>query len=181
MQPNNVTAYIDYFRQLAVSHKDLRHDPITEEGKGDSKKKRFCTFGNEEVIKGLRTQISFPALILELYDNTGSFENVYDIRQSPKGAFMVIDNAKPGDFKDEERAYATSEGIVYDILKKIWQDHYGRDKDRCETPFKQFRWNLEITPTGKLFQNEYGYYVQFSFDFQNTINITEAPAAGTFI
>lgn len=179
--PNNVTGYIDYFRQLAVKHKDLKHDPLTEQGKGKAGDKRFCTFGNNEVIQGLRTALSFPALMIELYDNNLSAETVYDIRQSPKGSFMIVDHAKENDPQDEERAYAVAEGIVYDFLKKIWQDHYGPGKDRCETPFKQFRWNGTITPTGKLFTNEYGYYVQFDFDFQNTIDIKVAPADGTFL
>lgn len=179
--PNNVTGYINYFRQLAVTHNLLQHDPLTEQAKGAIKQKRFSIFGNNEVISGMRTQISFPALMIELYDNNLSSETVYDIRQSPKGSFMVLDHAKENDYYDEERAYAVAEGIVYDLLKKIWQDHYGVDKDRCTTPFKQFRWNGSITPTGKLFTNEYGYYVQFDFDFQNTIDITTSPEPGTFL
>ncbi len=181
MQPNNVTGYVDYFRQLAVSHKDLLHDPLTEEGKGEMENKRFAIFGNEEVIKGLRTEIKFPALIIELYDTQASYENIYDIRKKTSGAFMVIDNAIEDNFLDELRAYATAEGIINDILKKIWQDHYGVDKDRCQTPFQDFYFDYEITPTGKLFQNEYGYYVQFNFKLKNNISISEAPANGTFI
>lgn len=177
---NNVTTYVDYLRQKAVSHHLLNHDVETETGKGNIKQKRFCIFGNQEVITGLRTQIAFPALIAELYDNELQSQTVYDIRQQPKGAFMVIEHAKENDFVDELRAYALAEEIVYDILKQIWQDHYGPDADRCTTPFKQFRWNGTITPTGKLFTNEYGYYVQFEFEFQDTINITEAPAEGVF-
>ena len=179
--PNNVSAYINYFRQLAVKHSLLQHDPQTETGKGDVKRKRFAIFGNNEVIDGLRNKVGFPALIAELYDNTSSAETHYDIRQKPKGAFMVIDHAKLNDFADEERAYAVSESIMYDILKKIWQDHYGPTAEQCSRPFKSFQWNLEITPTGKLFDNEYGWYVQFNFDFQNTIDITQPPANGIFI
>lgn len=178
---SNVTAYVDYFRQLAVRHKDILHDPLTETGKGEIKRKRFCTFGNNEVINGLRTGISFPALIIELYDNNLSAESPYDIRQGSKGAFMVIDHAVENNFADEERAYATAEGIMYDILKQVWQDHYGPNADRCTTPFKQFKFTCDITPTGKLFTNEYGWYVQFDFDLQNTIDIKEPPADGTFI
>lgn len=179
--PDNVTAYTDYFRQLAVRHKDIRHDPQTEEGLGETATQGFTTLGNNEVISGLNTKISDTALLLELYDNTGSFENVYDIRQSPKGAFMVVNLAQENNFPDQLRAYALSEAIMYDILKQIWQDHYGPTADQCDRPFKSFRWNLEITPTGKLFTNYYGWYVQFNFDFQNTIDITQPPANGTFI
>lgn len=181
MSDNNVTAYVDYFRQLAVRHKDLLHDVLTEQGKGDMKRSAFATFGNNEIISGLRTKIGATALALELYDNHLSNETPYDIRQSPKGAFMVINHAIEGSFIDELRAYALTEGIMYDILKQVWQDHYGPTADQCTRPFKQFRYSGEITPTGKLFTNYYGYYVQFDFDFQNTIDIKEPPADGTFI
>lgn len=179
--PDNVTAYVDYFRQLAVRHKDLLHDVQTEMGLGSTADKKFFIFGNNEVITGLNTDIGKTALLLELYDNSGSAENVYDIRQSPKGAFMVVDLALENNFPDQLRAYAFTETIMFDILKQVWQDHYGTDADQCQRPFKQFKWNTEITPTGKLFTNYYGWYVQFQFDFQNTIDITQAPVDGTFI
>lgn len=179
---NNVNGYIDYFRQLAVRHKDLKHDPQTEIGKGKPGDKHFCIFDNNEVIQGLGgKKISTPLLGAELYDNNLSNETVYDIRQSPTGAFMVIDLAKENDFADQERAYALCEGIIYEILQQIWQEHYGPGKDRCTTPFKQFRFNGQITPTGKLFTNYYGYYVQFGFELQNTIDIKTPPAEGTFL
>lgn len=178
---DNVSGYVDYFRQLAVSHNLLRHDPATETGDSEIKKKRFAYLGNNEIINGLGgNKLSFPALCIELYELETSSESVYDVRQRPKGSFMVVDHAEDT-FPDMLRAYGTAEGIVYDLLKKIWQDHYGPEHDRCQTPFKEFRWNLKITPTGKLFENEYGYYVQFEFDLQNTINISKAPADGTFI
>ena len=176
---DNVTTYVDYFRQLAVRHKELKHDPQTEIGKGNPKDKRFTTFGNNEVIAGLRTQVSFPALYIELYDESGNGENAYDIRQKPKGSFMVLEHAENGNFVDELRAYAVTEEIVYDILKQLYQDH-APGTDACVRPFKNFSWNYEKTPTGKLFENEYGWYVQFDFEFNKTVDITAPPAAGTF-
>ena len=181
MQQNNIGKYIDYFRQLAIKHKNIQHDPTTETGDGDIEKKRFTTWSNEEVLSGLRTKISFPALLIELYENNLSSETVYDIRQRPKGSFTVLEHAATQDLSDQERAYTLAETIVYDLLKQIWQDTYGKDVDRCQTVFKQFRYNINITPTGKLFQNEYGFYVEFDFDFQNDIDIRIAPDPGTFI
>lgn len=176
---DNVTTYVDYFRQLAVRHRALKHDVETERGKGNPAYKRFTTFGNNEVIQGLKTQISFPALCIELYDETGNADNSYDIRQKPKGSFMVIEHAIEGDFIDELRAYAVAEEIVYDILKQIYQDH-APGTDACARPFKNFSFNYEKTPTGKLFTNEYGWYVQFDFEFNKIVDITQPPAAGTF-
>lgn len=180
MQPNNVTAYTEYFRQLAVSHKDLQHDINSESGNAGQRKKRFALFKTEELISGLSNDIGFPSLLLELYEIDLSNETVYDIRQSAKGGFMVVEHAKENDFADQLRAYATAEGIMYDIMKKIWMDHYGSNSDMCTRRFKQFRFNGSIIPTGKVFDNEYGYYCQFGFDFQNSIDITQPPANGTF-
>lgn len=180
MQQNNVSKYIDYFRQLAVKHKDLQHDTATETADGDIEKKRFAIWSNEEVISGLRTKISFPALLIEIYENNLSSETVYDVRQRPKGTFTVLEHAETNELAAIEPAYKKAETIVYDLLKRIWQDTYAPDVDRCQTVFKQFRYNINITPTGKLFQNEYGYYVEFDFDFQNDIDIRIAPDADTF-
>ncbi len=179
--PDNVTEYVDYFRQLAVRHKDILHDPLTEQGLGETAAQGFYTLGNNEIIAGMNASLSETALCLELYDINGNAENVYDIRETPKGAFMVVNLAKENNYPDQLRAEAHTEAIIYDILKQIWQDHYGPDADQCARPFKHFKWNYERTPTGKLFTNYYGWYVQFSFDFQNTIDITQPPAEGTFV
>lgn len=179
---NNLNAYVEYFRQLAVSHKDIQHDPETEIGKGDIEKKRFCMFGSEELVSSLRTQISFPALLIELYETITSSDSVNYIHQNPSGSFMILASAsEQNNVMAEQVAYAKAEEIMFDIFKKIWQDVYGKNVDRCSTPFKSFRWNMEITPTGKLFQNQFGWYVQFKFEFQNTIDITKAPVDGTFL
>ncbi len=181
MQPNNVTGYTNYFRQLAVSHKDLQHDIASESGNAGKKKKRFGQFKTEELISGLSNDFDFPALLIELYETDLSSETIHDIRQRPKGGLMIIDHAKENDFADQLRAYATAEGIMYDIMKKIWQDHYGPNSDMCTRPFKQFRFTGSLVPTGKLFNNEFGYYFQFDFDFQQTIDISQPPANGTFL
>ena len=180
--PNNTytEAYTDYFRQLAVRHTLLQHDTLTEESKGDLTKKAFAIFGNNEIIQGLRGELGKTALCIELFENTLSNETIYEVRQKPKGSLMVIDLANDDSFSEELRAYVKSEKIMYDLLKQIWQDHYGPDADQCARPFKQFRFVGEITPTGRVFTRYYGWYLQFDFDFQNTINITEAPAPGTF-
>lgn len=178
-----VSDYINYFRQLAVQHKDLLHDPETEEVNysGPMDKKTFCAFDAEELITGLRTQTGPVVLCLQMYENNLSNENVYDIRQRPEGAFTVVGNVKENSFKDQERVLELTENICYDLLRRIWQDHYSSDVELCERPFKAFRFTKPITPTGRVFDGKYGWYVEFAFDFKNTINITEAPEAGTFI
>lgn len=179
-----VDTYINYFRQLAVKHKDLLHDPATEQVNydGPMDKKSFCAFDADELVTGLRTKTGPLVLCLQMFENNLSNETIYDIRQRPEGAFTIVGNVKENDFIDLQRVYELTENICYDILKKIWQDHYGPQiNDDCERPFKQFRFTKPITPTGRVFDGKYGWYVEFAIDFKTTVDITRQPEEGTFI
>ncbi|MES2457202.1 MAG: hypothetical protein V4594_16730 [Bacteroidota bacterium] len=179
---NNLVEYVDYFRQLAVRHSDLRHNEAAETGDAPASEMHFAKWNLNEITGSLRTKLSFPAVLLELYENQTAGSTIYNIKQRPKGALTILQHVKEGSIRDEEAAYTLTEKILYDFLKQIWQDHYAPSADRCETPFYQFDYNgLHITPTPKLFQNEMGWRVEFPFVFQNTIDIKRPPEAGTFI
>lgn len=176
----NVEFYTDYFRQLAVRHKDLKHNPAAETGDADVSEKRFTKWSVEEVVTGLRGSMGFPALMLELYDEKGTSEMMYSVAQHTRGAFTILAQSVIGDFNSEIAAYAIAERIMFDMLKQIWQDHYA-DEDACDTPFKSFSFNYEKTPVGPLFEgNKFGYRVEFDFQFHNHINFTTPPEDGTF-
>ncbi len=178
---NNVTGYIDYFRQLAVSHKDLQHKPASETGDCLPGDMRFTKISVEQVLKGLHSKIGFPCLTLELYTTDTESEIVYEVKQKPRGAFMVVDHPENDTNAAEEKCYEIAETIVLQILKQIWQDHYGVGVNRCATPFKEFVYDkISITPVGPIFSNEHGWRVEFDFEFQNIIDITEAPEEGIF-
>ena len=178
---NNVTGYINYFRQLAVIHSMLRHDVASETGDCPPGAQRFAKISVDQVLKALPSKMGFPAMTLELYDTETNAENVYDIRQRPKGAFMVIDKPHDTTFAEEERCYADTETIVYQLLRKIWQDIYKPGIDRCLTPFKDFSFDkISITPVGPIFNNQFGYRIEFDFTFQNNINIATANEPGVF-
>lgn len=170
---NNTHKYTDYFRKMAVFHPDIAHDINTELQDGAIGTKKFARWNAEEAITGLRTQIGTPALLLELFEINSAAANVHDVRFRPTGAFTIIDQAIKGDFNDEERAYQVTERIAIDVLTKIHEHHYGPQAKRCETPFKEFRFNnLLITPVGPLFTNHFGWRVEFEFEFRETINVT---------
>jgi hypothetical protein len=181
MPTANTDLYTDYFRQLAVKHTAILHNVDAEQGKGNIKRNRFGRFTAEEFASGQRASFDTPALLITMFDIKTNSESVFDIRQRPSGSFMVIDTAEIGNADSEQAAYARTEIIVYQLLQRIWMDHYGPGTDRCTTPFKQFRLNLDITPTGQLFTSEYGWFVPFDFEFQDTINIAQAPEDGVFI
>lgn len=178
----NVNTYTNYFRQLAISHKDLKHDPAGETGDCEPGSMHFTKFSVEQVLGKLEnSKIGSRLLALELFDNTTESETVNDIRMRPKGSFMILDVPEDKTLAAELACYDKCEAITIDILKQIWQQHYGQGAYGCSTPFKEFDFNkIDITPVGPVFLDKYGYRVVFDFEFQQTIDLTEAPAEGTF-
>lgn len=177
-----VQDYINYFRSLAIFHKDLRHDPTSETGDGPIGSMHFTKISADFVLVALPKAMGFPAMTLELYVTEFESQNVADIKPKTKGSFMIIDNPASSSAEDEAAVFAKTERIVWDILKKIWQDHYGPGVNECETPFRFFEFNnLIITTEHKVFSGQSGYRVIFDFELQNTLNITEPPEAGTFL
>lgn len=177
----NVTEYIDYFRQMAVSHKDLLHDPSSETGDGPAGSMHFMKISEQEVLSALNTAVGSPFMTIELYQTDGGGES-QNPKLKPSGAFMIMDTPADGSFPAQEACYEKTERIMFDILKKIWQDHFAPGIDECQAPFKDFDFSkLSITPEGPAFSNQYGYRVIFEFELQNTIDLTEPPAAGAFL
>lgn len=181
MALSNLDIYVNYFRQLAVSHYLLQHNPATEAKDAAAPDKRFAKWNAEEVIGGLRTKMSFPALIIELYDTNVDASIEYDVRLKPKGAFTVLATAKAGHLPAEQEAYALAEQILYDLLQQIMKDHYEPDRNMCGTPFKEFFFDdLEIIPIGPLYENHFGYRCEFPFEFHKRYDLSAPPAAGVF-
>lgn len=178
---SNLLTYTNYFRNLAVTHPDLQHNPASETGDAPVGEKRFCKWTADEVVGGLRTKISFPALLLQLYEIDTAAATTYDIRRRPKGAFAVVQKAKNNDIAAEEEAYQLTEKICNEILQQIWADHYLPNVDICDRPFNNFDFNrINMVPTGKLFESHYGWNVDFEFEFQQDINLGQPPPAGYF-
>lgn len=177
-----VSDYLNYFRQLAVSHKDLQHNPESETGDGPAGSMHFTKISALEVLSALPTAIGFPCMTLELYETETQSQIVSDIKLLTKGSFMIIDNPGSKSFLSEQICFEKTEKIILEILQKIWQDHYGSGVDECQAPFKFFEFDkIEITPVSKVFSGQSGYRVVFDFELQNTIDITQAPEAGTFL
>jgi hypothetical protein len=181
MQKINIVNYQDYFRGLAVAHQLLKHDPSSETGDAAVGSKRFARWSVEELVSGLRTKVSFPALLLENYEVVTSENGKYDIKGKYMGAITVLAHATPGDFSSETAAFNTAETILYDILNEIWQHHYGKNKNRCDTPFAEFYFDLNIVPVGPILDNEFGWRAEFMFKPRITFDVTTLPAEGTFI
>ncbi|HRN80169.1 MAG TPA: hypothetical protein PKY29_04375 [Ferruginibacter sp.] len=174
-------AYFNYFRGIAQTHSKLLHNPASETGDAPMHSKRFTRFSPDEVITGLRSKLSFPALLVEPYEKIYAAANMYDIKSNCRGAFMVLASARQGNYKDEEDAYDEAEEIVEDILQKIWADHYGENAPECSTPFSRVQFaNMQMIPVGPLFNNEFGWRIEFDFNTNEKI-ISTPPAEGVFI
>jgi hypothetical protein len=180
MENPTVDAYVDYFRQLAVHHVDLQHDPGSETGDADPESCHFARWTADEIISGLRTKVSFPALMLELYETNTTAETELDVRPNYAGAFSVVTSALPENHTSEVAAFSTSENIMTDMLQKIWDDHFGIGQFRCSTPFEYWNVVYNITPFGPILNNEFGYRCEFTFNFKRDRKYSQPPAEGRF-
>ena len=177
----NTSTYTDYFRQLAVQHKDLLHNPASETGDAPLGQKHFFRWGTEEAVTGLRTKMSWPALGVELYEKILGGNN-NSLKGNYNGAFSVFCAANVNDYQAVEAAFDQAETILHDMLAQIYQHHYGPLPVRCDTPFEYFDFpGCKIDPVGPVFDNQFGWRCEFSFRMNKERSITTAPATGTFI
>ena len=178
----NISSYTAYFRSLAVAHALLQHNPASETGDAPISAMHFARWGVDEVITNLRSKVSWPAMLLEAYNRDISSENPSAIRGDYAGAFTILATAKATNAQSVEQAYDLSEGIMNDVLAQIYQDHYGPNKTRCNSPFHAFHFDkMQIIPVGMLFDAQWGWRCEFSFMAKETSNIQKAPAIGTFL
>jgi hypothetical protein len=180
---NTVSSYIDYFRQLAITHKDLKHKIESENGDAKVGEKAFIRWSIEEALSALKTKIGKRCLLLELYETILESQIVYDIKGNTKGAFTIVQKATPNKYSEEIAAFEDTERIKNELLNKIWNDHYGENKTRCQTPFEYFDFNgLNVIAVSSLFDGTYfGWRVEFSFSFSQNYLITQPIPNGIFI
>jgi hypothetical protein len=176
------SVYFNYFRQLAVRHKDLRHDPDTETGNGPKGKKRFARFSEEEILAGLKNKVTFPALLADHYEIRTKAASNLVIDKKYAAAINVFATADPESAAEKEAAFDLAERILNDIIRQMYQDHEGDGVDVCNTPFGEIDFDgMEIIPVGPVLNSEFGFRCMFNFNFRNDQSFTTAPAPGTFL
>lgn len=160
----NIATYINYFRQLAILHKLLRHNPLTETNQGSADERRFGWYNANDVLTGLRFQANWPALLVELYEEDITAPNTYDINGIYTGAFSVFARANINEPATELTAYQTAETIMQQIIHRLYQDHFGTGKNRCQTPFQYLYLDkASLMPVGPVFDNCFGWRFEFRF------------------
>lgn len=173
--------YFSYFRSLAVSHKDLLHDPATETGNGPAGRKRFARFSVEEIISGITDKIKFPALLVDQFE-LKTVPGGLDPDELYAGALTVFSTADPESAAQIEKAFDESANILGDIIRKMYQDHEGNGVDMCNSPFERIFFDrLQIMPIGPALDSQFGWRCEFEFRLRHKVNITVPPAAGTFL
>lgn len=177
-----VDTYIDYFRQLAVRHKDIRHNPAAESGELAAEEKRFTTWGADEAVTGLKTSLGYMALFLEIFELNTRGDNPYSVKAQYRGAISIFDRVNYNDFEDQAQKCDKCYQVLEEMLRQMWQDHYGTGKERCTTPFGQVLFNaLDISYVGPLFDNVYGWRCEFTFAPKKVLNLLTGPDPGTFL
>lgn len=180
---SHVDTYTNYFKNIAVKHKDLLHNIASEDGDVTPGEKAFTSWSVEESVSGLRTKISNRCLLLELFEELLTSEQLYEIRGNYSGAFTVIFKSPTKKFSDELDMFSKAYTVIKQILKKIWLDMYKAGNNFCGKPFKEFDFNgLRLQPVSNILDGTYfGYRCEFTFSFSEDDDITSPLEEGTFI
>ena len=148
---NTLTDFIEYFRQLAGEHVEI---------------KTFVHGAAGRIIGGTRSGLEYPVLWLEtptlsLHDKDGT---------APFGqrhaAFVVLAATAAGDYEDQDAKWASTEVIALDVLSYLWRDKKARRvsfdlHDRPLEPVATLTVDNEI---GWRYEFSLGDYVPLTFD-----------------
>lgn len=112
---------VNYFEDLAASHVDIRHT-INE--------KHFFRIELDEILTGMRSQIKYPALILEGYDFNFVDQNSDNVHKRINSAFVLVDLVTDkGNYDKIHETWQRMEEIGDEICIKILHDKRGRQTD----------------------------------------------------
>ena len=144
----NANTYYAYMRTLAAKHKDI--------GPDTKNSKRFFQGELEDFCNGLRSDVVFPALVVE-----GFKINLTDNQETKyrESAFAVVYNYdEHGSIPQQTEGFSNSEDIGSEILRRMMEDG---DEADCIIRIEDI--------SGILILNETKRYcaVRFSFTLHN--------------
>ena len=144
------TDFITYWENIAKNHKSIKHT---------SSDMHFCRLELEEVLSGLKSELNYPALIVETYDwrmQDLSSDNV--LKQRTCGV-MVLDRCDDrGNFSDDVTTLSTIESIIDDILTLI---RHHRDEMEHNVVMEFDMNTIDVVPVIGTFDNLYGFRIVF--------------------
>jgi len=177
---NNTNDYVNYFRQLAVSHYLILHDSSQEGPNATQKGKcRFVLFDNDEVVTGLRSVVPDGIVFyLEMFTGRGVDNLAGDYRGQYQGRFLIAKKVKAMSITELQQAYAECEGVMWDIIGRMLYDNAYAGPD-CELPFRNLTLNdFTWEPVSNLWDGRAGWVVDFNYQQSREDEITNAVVNG---
>ncbi len=152
---------VNYFERLAACHVKIKHS---------DQEKHFFRFEMEEMLTGMRSNVNYPAIILEGYDFNfidGDSDNVH---KKINCAFMIIGKVSDkGDFDAIHDLWDQLEEIGDEIIIRILSDK----RERTENCLDYFHAkSVSGAPLADVNLIHYGfrYEFQLSWAIANDIN-----------
>jgi hypothetical protein len=156
----DIDKYVAYWQDLATHNKNILHTPENP---------RFARMNIEEIVNATRSDIDMThnVMILESYEGQLGDNTSDNIIDNQSGAVMVIRHVEKNDFAAENTAQTDSKNILFSLLSKIKKDKETfpqSDANRSNGMVKKFDFNsVSYHKVGPLFDNCYGFRLQFSF------------------
>jgi len=105
---------VSYFENLATQHSAINHQ-VGE--------KHFFRFELEEMLTGMKSNLNYPALILEGYDFEFVDHDSDNLQKRVNCAFMLLDHVKDkGDFDAIHELWDSLEEIGDELVVRILSD-----------------------------------------------------------
>ncbi len=155
---------VAYFENLASQHLSIRHT-LAE--------KHFFRFELEEMLTGMRSEMNFPAMILEGYDFEFVDHDSDNLHKRVNCAFMLIDKVSDkGDFDAIHTLWDTIEEIGDETIVRILSD-----KRERKTPCLAYFHASSVTGTPITDMNLVHYGFRYSFNLSWPVSNDINPEA----
>lgn len=152
--------YIAYFEAIAATHVDIGHTA------GES---HFFLMDLEEVIRGLKNKVNFPALILEDYTFGFSDNKSDNVLKKRSTAFMIVDRvADQGNSTSIKAVLDHMEEIGDEIIIKMLHDK----RELATKVVRDFQIEeVHAVPIYHDIDHFYGFRYEFSISSSRTNSI----------
>lgn len=154
--------YIDYFEDLAIRHKQIRHTLNGE--------KRFTAISMEDLINNINHNVVFRPQdgaadygVMLLEDISGVFRgrDVRNMNDEPDGAFTIMKHCPQEDFARERAIYKECKIIATSILGTMTND-YETNANTIMRYLEPER-GVRYMKVGPVYDNCFGIRCEFSF------------------
>lgn len=154
--------YIDYFKDLATRHKNIRH--------GLDGAVRFSAISIEDLINEITHGVEFRPEneendygIMLLEEITGQFQgpDTRNMNDRPDGAFTILKHCPPEDFDRERAIYRECKQIAASLIGTMTND-YEENADNI-MQYLEPENGIRYMKVGPAYDNCFGVRVEFSF------------------